>query len=167
MKIIFLDIDGVINSAYEWVPMSERKGNPDSYLWDLDDLMPKYIKRLNEIIEATDAKVVISSSWRIQYEHTKIEFMLKEQGFVGEVIGETPQFNRTPDGVPQDRGDEIKFWVNTHDDIDAFVILDDIDYDGITEYYYPQFVHIKKSTGLLPKHVERAIQILNATDTPS
>jgi len=165
MKIIFLDIDGVINSAFDWVPMSER-GTTDfnSTLWDVHDLMPKYIARLNEIIDATDAKVVISSSWRIQYKHSEIESMLKQQGFVGDVIGETPVFSQTPDG---DRGDEIKFWLNTHDDIDAFVILDDIDFDGIVANFYTQFVHIKKSTGLLPKHIEKAIKILNATDTSS
>jgi hypothetical protein len=166
MKIIFLDIDGVINSAFEWVSTSERGPAPiNTTLWDIHDLTPKYIGRLNDIIAATGAKVVISSSWRIQYTYTQIEAMLKQQGFVGEVIGETPQFNRTPDGVVQDRGDEIKFWVNANDDIDAFVILDDIDFDGIINYYYPQFVHIKKSTGLLPKHVEKAIKILNTDVT--
>ena len=163
MKIIFLDIDGVINSAFEWVPMSERGSYPiNTALWDVHDLTPKYIGRLNEIVDATGAKVVISSSWRIQYKHTELAKMLKTQGFTGEVIGETPIFSRTPDGVAQDRGDEIKFWINTHDDIDSFVILDDTDFDGIVDYFYPQFVHIKKSTGLLPKHVEQAIKILNA-----
>ena len=149
MKIIFLDIDGVINSLHDYIPKNNNS--------PIHHLSPKYISRLNTIINVTGAKVVISSMWRIGYRLSSIEVWLKQQGFIGEIVGETPIL---PESKDIDRGDEIKFWLNSNDNIESFVILDDIDYNGIVKYYYPQFVHVKKSTGLLPKHVEKAIRIL-------
>jgi len=47
-KVLFLDIDGVLNASYESEPL----------------ILPECARRFNRIIRETGAKVVISSSWR-------------------------------------------------------------------------------------------------------
>jgi len=153
MKIIFLDIDGVLNSE-------EDLTNNVGLLWDVNDLNIKYIILLNEIIKATNAKVVISSTWRIIHPFDKIEKMMLKKGFVGEVISQTVLLSRTPDGVIQDRGDEINLWLKDND-IESFLILDDTPYEGIIKHFSNQFLYIKDSVGLHTEHVNEAISILN------
>ena len=55
MKVIFLDIDGVLNSrAYD----RKRNWNEQS---DIDETRLTLVK---EIVDATEAKIVLSSTWR-------------------------------------------------------------------------------------------------------
>ena len=65
MKIIFLDIDGVLNHD-QWYVSKEYQAiyqNEDNEL----DIDPKCAERINKICEQTDAKIVISSDWRISW----------------------------------------------------------------------------------------------------
>lgn len=55
MKVIFLDIDGVLNSR-----TYDRKRNWNEQT-DIDETRLPLIK---EIVDATDAKIVLSSTWR-------------------------------------------------------------------------------------------------------
>jgi hypothetical protein len=61
-KIIFLDIDGVLNNS-KW--LKENKNNP---------IDPAAVNRINVIMQKTDAKIVISSSWRIKFLNTTNSF---------------------------------------------------------------------------------------------
>ena len=64
MKIIFLDIDGVLNSEdwyrkrHEEVPQHEQSAQYPFY-----ELDPELVSNLNLIIQKTEAKVVVSSTW--------------------------------------------------------------------------------------------------------
>jgi len=53
MKVIFLDIDGVLNV----IPQGHDKYGGIFH--------PEFVENLRTIIEATDAKIVISSTWRM------------------------------------------------------------------------------------------------------
>ena len=101
MKIIFLDIDGVLNHQkfYTDVSVSKRRQSR----MELGDewgeaFCPVSTELLNELITKTGAKVVISSTKRCtkyakeSYEANLkcIQDMWKARGFVGEVIGTTP-----------------------------------------------------------------------------
>ncbi len=68
MKIIFLDIDGVLNHMYWLKKMKGVEG--DKKFFD-----PDCVRRLNTITDKTGAKIVLSSSWRIG----KTKEQLKEQ----------------------------------------------------------------------------------------
>ena len=60
MKIIFLDIDGVLNSEmYEWSRGEDRADNRI----DLSR-----VRLLKDIVSATDAKIVLSSTWRLDWD---------------------------------------------------------------------------------------------------
>ena len=55
LKIIFLDVDGVLNSNIT------RRRTTDGFIF----VSGRHIKNLKRIIDATGAKVVLSSSWRM------------------------------------------------------------------------------------------------------
>lgn len=100
MRIIFLDIDGVLNceSAY-------KKGfcqYVESEDFHYQEFYPPSKKLINQLIEETDAKIVISSSWR-KDGLERMKKIWKNEGMSGEVIDTTPS-------LYLQRGGSIQFW---------------------------------------------------------
>lgn len=84
MRIVFLDIDGVLNhSATRGAMWSEDEPLPIP-------IAPECMARLNRLIAETGAKIVISSSWRLFARWEDLGPALMRHGLVGDVIGETP-----------------------------------------------------------------------------
>ena len=111
MKVIFLDIDGVLNNRDTW-------GNrPLIKAFDKD-----CIAAFNKIIDATDARIVISSSWRNIFAYEQLRTLLKNVGVKGIILGQTPTIS-----LSGRRGAEIKEWLDNGlwPEIDGFIILDD------------------------------------------
>jgi len=116
-KIIFLDIDGVLNceDAYRsgecnYVEFTSKNGDKDHY--------QSFCKRskdlLNMLIDETGAEIVISSTWR----HSGIEFMREVwnlEGMSGEIIGLTPNFRGDINGYTIPRGCEIEKWLRDNE----------------------------------------------------
>lgn len=123
-KVIFLDIDGVLNdedTGYSWEKQEER-GYID----------PEFVKNLSWIVDETGAEIVLSSSWRNAYfrdarnnfEHTGEE--LKElfenlDYYHLKIPGMTPRYFNGPYGRPF----EIRAWLCCRPYVESFVILDD------------------------------------------
>jgi len=111
-KIIFLDIDGVLNTPENW-------GN-----WvneELKAFTPECVANLNQLIANTGAQLVISSTWRIDRTVEQLQTLLNAVGVQGTVIGKTPCF---ADIHP--RGVEIKSWIQQNcEGWPNYVILDD------------------------------------------
>lgn len=112
MKIVLLDFDGVLNDS-NWLRSLEER----SWIGMID---PSKVELLNQIIKETEAKIVVSSSWRIQNSTEQLQDMLDRCGFNGEVIGCTPA--KLSNCF---RGNEIQWWLNKHPEVEKFVILDD------------------------------------------
>ena len=158
MKTIFLDCDGVLNNDETLENHYDKYKNNKN----IDSLM---VSRLNKIIEATGAKVVLSSSWRIVVGLEETVETMEKAGFIGEVIGATPNLQRgfhvagtTP------RGDEIQQWLDKNPQVTNFVILDDCDDMGKLSRYLVQtkfYSSYYVPGGLLESHVEKAIATLN------
>lgn len=164
-KIIFLDIDGVLNSR-QWFMNVHLKEKPR---FQID---PKTIKRLNHIIYKTGAKVVISSTWRAGREIEWFNWCFNLHGFNGLVIGKTPIINHDMVVIP--RGVEIMEFCGTHyghpayfkehpSRLAGYVILDD-DADMLYEQK-DNFVNTDFDYGLCDHHVPKIIEILN-TELP-
>lgn len=123
MNIIFLDIDGVLNSEESIVRFYEEamsKGQPN---YNCDEIFPKeYMNNLKELVEETDSKIVISSTWRMFYPDNdkwfKLMSNLKEYNLDTKVIDRTPYTSKK-------RGDEIRMWLSEHPEVSNFVIIDD------------------------------------------
>ena len=112
MKVIFLDIDGV-------VCLHKNKINCDNEeVFDAE-----CCRRLKEIMQQTGSKLVLSSTWRLFPE--SIRDMLRQFkpfGIVKEdFIGKTPLLD--------ERGQEILSYLKKHSEIDTFVALDDETYE--------------------------------------
>lgn len=150
MKVIFLDIDGVLNTyesleaAYDVDPGSN---------FTSDGWLLKCVKQLKRIIRETGAKIVISSSWRIGHEEALREGF--ERFDIPMWIDTTPYKMSL-----SHRGTEIAWWLEGRDDIDRYVILDD---DGrMNDDQKPFFVQTHWRKGSLTKqHADEAIRILN------
>ncbi|HUU87640.1 MAG TPA: HAD domain-containing protein [Candidatus Glassbacteria bacterium] len=147
MKVLFLDIDGVLNSETFMTSL------PFCLEDDLrDNIDSQAVSVLNEIIEKSDSKIVISSTWRKIYPLPKIVEALENKGFKhsNKIIGCTPIYDV---GV---RGDEIQEWLD-HMAIDSFAILDD---DSDMKNLKPHLVQTTWKEGLQPEHIERVLNIL-------
>ena len=164
IRAVFLDFDGVLNS-HDYLARIREEGKTIGGLMGLDRLA---VARLNRLIrEADDAKVVISSSWRHGRTRPQLARLLADAGFVGSVIGMTPDFVHVHEEagvvIGKQRGDEIQAWLDVAPrfghDVDSFVILDD---GSDMAHLKDRLVKTEFSMGLLEEHVDRAIRMLCA-----
>ena len=184
MKVIFLDIDGVLNHR-------DTKDRIGGYI----GLNPGMIKRFNRIIAAhPDVKIVVSSTWRHSFSHGVYENfgqlveLLKSRGVEGEIIGHTPF---PPDEPPSGgwmalgatahltRGAEIRLYLKDHPEVTNYIVLDDDEggmkpktepfYDRETDNYYnapaeidlrPRWVQTSWANGLKERSADKAIRLL-------
>jgi hypothetical protein len=165
-KLIFLDIDGVLNSHQWWherpkIPSDVLMRNPSV---DEDhNLDPVNMERLNRLVRETGAQVVISSTWRITRSLLQLREVLHRNGFIGQIVGTTPRIHsKTKGGIYMAtiRGHEIQKWLETHCQHQelSFVILDD---DVDADPFRDRLVRTDLRTGgLQDHHVEAAIQKL-------
>jgi hypothetical protein len=148
-KIIFLDCDGVLNSRERWEAADVESLKPREKWTRID---PLAVERLKRIVEATGAKIVVSSVWRLYY-YTELRRYLGRKGLRHAVIGLT---GRLPGEV---RGEEIQQWMNANGvKAEDIVILDD---DSDMGDLMPRLVKTTFQYGLLDEHVEQAIEVLN------
>lgn len=147
-RILFLDVDGVLNHLACWTEMKMGATPVD----------PECVARLDRIVEATGAMIVLSSSWRGP---GGLEEVLEEAGALKH---RHPTDWRTPRLHGEDyrgRGSEIADWLSRHPEVSIYAIVDD-DSDMLPEQK-KFFVQTDFHTGgLRDEHVERLIGILSA-----
>ena len=149
MKVIFLDVDGVLN-----IMSNSYRTFMKPYGQHIE---PHLVQRLNYLMEVTDARVVVSSSWRLHMDD--LEGQMVTQGFKywDRVIGKT----RYGQGY---RGEQIRDWISDNDYDGKYVVLEDEPSDvcgnkcrAINAMYV---VHVDMNEGLTQNDVDRAIGIL-------
>ena len=144
--LVVLDVDGVLN----------HPGTPECLT--PVTIHPSCVANLNHITDATDAKLVLSSSWRhiILGGYMTLHgfgFLLRTHGVTAELIGYTP-----PDHKYDTRGQQIRAWRRANNHSGRYVILDDMD-DGISECGLLA-VFARGNVGLTRDDAEKAIAIL-------
>jgi hypothetical protein len=161
VKIVFLDIDGVLNS-HEYV----RERAPENERASIIGIDRIAVVRLNRLLRETRAEVVVSSTKRARRTRAQLAEMLEDRGFVGVVRGMTPDHVvRTPGGLyaADRRGHEIQAWLEAAPrygvDVESFVILDD---DSDMAHLADRHVKTAFETGLTEADVDRAIAMLRA-----
>lgn len=163
MKYIFLDIDGVFNSAdygnsIEY--LTETSGMSDAQVMLIahhTHLDPKAIKVFDELVERSGAVVILSSTWRTHYSVDEMNEMLKGRGAKFKISAATPVlFGKLSSRIP--RGKEIAEFLKKSEKADSFVIIDDHD-DMI--HLKPHLVQTNVKHGLTKEDVEKALKILN------
>jgi hypothetical protein len=151
MKIIFLDFDGVLQ-----INRSRSKPyQPGSPTFDRES-----VSNLNRLIELTDAKIVVSSSWRLDSD-LPLQRLLEFEGVKGEVVGQTPYLGLGYHG----RGAEIYAFLREDNlPIEHFVILDDDIEHDIADYFPNSLVRTDMASGFDKAAFKQALEILNRSE---
>lgn len=169
-KIIFLDVDGVLNYSH--------------YTNDTtNDIDPAKVQMLADLCEKTNAKVVITSSWRGSKNYTpRIYTVLRDilNTYDVPVLGDAPyielefvQKHETSNTIDftdcntfkysTGRGAEVKQYIDEHH-IEKYVIFDDEDWDwksyGLAEHWCKSTYYDEHHGGLQPSHINKALKLL-------
>ena len=161
-KIVFLDIDGVLNSNF-WNE-SHQSEISDGLLIDAEK-----VKLLSELIHSTNAKIILHSGWKywfdsdlkpLRREAENLRSLLEKEGLT--VAGITP--DHTTDEIRRSKkfslikADEILAWLAEHKDVEKWIVIDDLDLHN-TEIELHQ-VKIDQSVGLTMEDVRKAERML-------
>ena len=155
MKIIFLDFDGVLTSSKAYGVLDSEKME---LLW--------------KILEKTGASVVISSSWRLfDVESTKKylvgegdEYKNTSFRWLDKVVGVTPR-PYVDDFINYDewnREEEIKRYLESHSEIEDYVILDDMEDEFTDETVLNHLVKTTIKTGMTEDDAREVIRRLRS-----
>jgi hypothetical protein len=152
MRIVFLDFDGVLNSR----ALVERAAAP--HVPGLDLIDEDAVARLERLCVDGGAGVVVSSTWRLTFDCSTLEEMLRAKGLVTTAI-----LDMTP-VIPhkRGRGSEIQLWLDTAQhargwSIEGMVILDD---EADMLHLTPWLVQSSFETGLTDEHLALAKSML-------
>lgn len=142
MKVLFLDIDGVLNSV------GFRPENPKGVR---DWLNEENVRRLRLLVESTGARIVVSSSWRLTTLVEELSSALESKGARVEIVGVTPSLG------PGSRAAEIAAWLaSPPEPVEAWIALDD-EWVGDGDRYY----RVSRLSGLADSDVIEIAKILN------
>ena len=154
-KVIFLDVDGVLNSATTITKVHGCTG--------IDDVL---VDRLKKIVYATGAKIYLVSDWKDDWykeqdkkylqndfaNHLDKTFLLHGLTVTDKVI--------SANYCDYERGKLVKEFLSENK-VDKYVILDDITFDYRDEGFDANFVHTYSRYGLTEENVLKAIEILS------
>ena len=162
MKIIFLDIDGVLNSD-SW--NQEHKNEiKNGFLVDIEK-----ISLLSKLIKTTKAKIVLHSGWRfwfdknispIRNESAILIKLFKHSGI--EIYDLTPDLTteeiRKKQKFSLVKADEILLWLKNHEDVSSWAVIDDLDLNN--EIILNHQVRPDRKIGLSPNDIKKALKLL-------
>lgn len=181
-KLIFLDIDGVLNNATfktNWI--KAHKGLNKNYLeirfnhlfinatemeFYNGYIVSENLENFNRIIDATNADIVLSSDWRFindgNYNNVAdIDFvrrLFEVRGIKGNVVGLTPYIFKHPRDI------EILRYIKSNNIKDTkIVVIDDLREAGEAIRDIPDslFIWTNYNTGLTKEEADKAIEFLN------
>jgi len=158
IKIIFLDVDGVLNCHSTKDRVGEYTG--------IDD---KKVSLLKEIVDKTLAKIVLVSSWKNFWFKEK-ELKTKQDEFANRLDEKLAKqglviVDKTEDTIPARRGEGILHYIEEQARnniiVDKYVILDDETWDYTFEHIAHHLVQSSYyQNGLEDKHIRKAIEKL-------
>ncbi len=170
MKVIFLDVDGVLNSSvFLEVNKPEYRGSRQVVRLEGVIIDRKNVAVLKEIIEKTGAAIVLSSGWKFRFDE-EMKPQTEEAGILYSILDEygIRLYGKTPDFSTEEirrelkfskvKAKEIKAWMGMHKDIDSFIVLDDLDLND--EEINSRLIRINSVTGFTEHDVASAILML-------
>lgn len=114
MKIIFLDMDGVLCTTRSHIAQDQR-----GLMEALDREAVGLLNRLAEV-PGEDVRFVLSSTWRLIHDRGWMEEHLRKFGWRGQFHDDWRTIELT-----DVRGTEVEDWLHRHFEVTSFVILDD------------------------------------------
>ncbi|MBR0411667.1 MAG: hypothetical protein IJI25_11840 [Eubacterium sp.] len=153
MNVLFLDIDGVLNSEEYYRSLTDKN------LRDIP-IDRTCLARVKHIVDETEAAIVLTSSWRdswdkdpemLRREGRTLNGLFKEYGLA--------IYDKTPVAHEGRRPVEIRQWLdNCNEKIGRFVILDDYDFNWKRHRMFRHWVRTDyEKGGLSDDQAEKAI----------
>lgn len=154
MKYIFLDIDGVINAEKESLKAYVMPAPSE-----IDGYDPVKLKIIKKIVTQTNAKVIISSTWRKDMINDTDDGKFMKQAFASEKIKIYGYIEDIFKDGKEMRIEAIKRIVKPND---KFIIIDDNLYDANEDIVKNHFVKVDPKYGIIHKHIGYALELFNA-----
>lgn len=175
MKVIFLDIDGVLSPHSKFAPDSAHFPYHVTF-------SPAAVKNLKHILNVTGAKLVLSTRWVDKLGFSNTALVLASHGITGPyVIGQDVSKDKNehvspgdwlsdkggkfwgitvpPKKMSSDKCHEISFWLNDFSDqIKGYCVIDDDIIAGQEDYQ----VQTDGEVGITKKDAEKIIAVLNS-----
>lgn len=162
MKVIFLDIDGVLNSDL-WNDSHQRE-LCGGILIDMDK-----VALLGELVKKTNAKVVLHSGWRFWFNNNLKPLRIESEKLVEMFQTEDIEiYDVTPDDTTEEiraakkfslvKAKEILDWLNMHKEVENWIVIDDLDLRN--ERIFRQQIKPDRTIGLTRQDIERAETML-------
>lgn len=146
--IVFVDIDGVLNTNEEYANFDRAKRADYRLLFN-----PLCVARLNRLVGDANAAVVLSSSWRLGNRWDLLLVLLKQVGIKGPILGPTPP--RVPN-----RLEAIDAWLQENRPAGTqMVILDDEPQESFL-HLAPWAIEVDAAYGLRDDDLRKALLIL-------
>lgn len=163
MCVIFLDIDGVLATHRQF--MGNRNKFNQKNPWAKELHVPYgfdkgCVKVFNEILEETNAKIILSSDWRLHWNMEELDIIFKNNGVIKSPEGATGFSKRKfSSDLEDDRSWQIKNYVEAHlSPDDKWVALDDLNLSSLGE----NFILTKDTEGLKQTGLKiKILKILN------
>lgn len=164
MRIIFLDVDGVLNSTRSFCGTQTTVGQSREE-WNISVVDPVAVGLIRRCIEEHDLCLVISSTHRQHFLKPETEYVELPDGRAGMMRNQcdlpvmAEYFGKL--GMPADkvvgwtpdlfiagrcRGDEIQHYLDNHPEVEAYAILDDS--SDMLEHQLPFFAHCDANDGM-------------------
>lgn len=158
MKVVFLDVDGVLNNS------RTNSKTPEGFVGISNTLLDRFA----HFVKETNAKIVLTSTWKEEWDKNPkmcapdgayLARKLRQKGV--HILDKTDESSTGA----ANRGAAIKLYLESHPEIKEFVVLDDNEFDF---YKYPEiaerFVHTNGVEGFTNLDMEKATAILRDED---
>ena len=164
MRIVFLDVDGVLNCM-------STKERYHGFIGVDDTLVGNFAEFIRTSSEEEETQIVLSSSWRIGQDRTGADIpdgyeylqgRLAEHGL--SIYDDTPRL-KWGDAGYRKRGREIAAWlyINRDKDITGYVVLDDVFFPDFKKYKISSHLvqtSLAYNGGFQKNHGKQALRIL-------
>ena len=161
-KVIFLDIDGVLNSNF-WNADHQREISDGKYI-DTEK-----VKLLSKLVKKAEADIILHSGWRFWF-GSDLKPMRQEAGYLADLLEKEGMVvaGMTPDLTTEEirktrkfskvKADEILMWLKNHPETERWVVIDDLELHN--DEIAKKQVKTDPEQGLTEEDVARALGIL-------
>lgn len=157
MRVIFLDIDGVLATHKEYMMNRTkfRTKNPDAERLRIPyPFNPGCVKVFNEIIEEINPTIILSSDWRIHWDLDELNEIFKFNGVIKSPEGRTGvSKKKLSSSLEDDRVWQIKNYLEGLNDVESWVAIDDLNLSDLK----PNFIQTNDFEGIKQLSIKKKV----------